>query len=74
MQRGADAIPDSTAHTILDRREAINAAINEAEPQDIVLVLGKGHEQGVEINGVVTPFDDRSEVRRALEQRGLELT
>ena len=74
VQRGADAVPGANARTILDRRDAINAAVNAADPQDIVLILGKGHEQGVEIDGVVTPFDDRSEARRALELRGLKLT
>ncbi len=42
-----------------DRREAIKRALAGANPDDTVLVLGKGHETGQEIAGVVHPFDDR---------------
>jgi UDP-N-acetylmuramoyl-L-alanyl-D-glutamate--2,6-diaminopimelate ligase len=52
-----------------DRRQAIHSAVARAGPQDCVLVLGKGHEQGQEAAGVVTPFDDRAELRQALEAR-----
>ena len=41
-----------------DRRGAIEAAIAWARPGDIVLVAGKGHEAGQEIDGVKHPFDD----------------
>jgi UDP-N-acetylmuramoyl-L-alanyl-D-glutamate--2,6-diaminopimelate ligase len=43
-----------------DRRRAIGLALADAEPDDLVLILGKGHEQGQDIDGVVTPFDDRT--------------
>jgi UDP-N-acetylmuramoyl-L-alanyl-D-glutamate--2,6-diaminopimelate ligase len=43
-----------------DRRRAIGIALADAEPGDLVLILGKGHEQGQEIDGVVEPFDDRT--------------
>ena len=46
-----------------DRREAIAAAIGEAGPQDIVLVAGKGHEQGQQVGDLVLPFDDVSVAR-----------
>jgi UDP-N-acetylmuramoyl-L-alanyl-D-glutamate--2,6-diaminopimelate ligase len=49
-----------------DRRAAIERAVRLAAAGDAVLVLGKGHEQGQEAGGVVTPFDDRVELRRAL--------
>jgi len=49
-----------------DRREAIVTAVRMARPGDIVLVAGKGHETGQEIDGVVHPFDDREVVREAL--------
>jgi UDP-N-acetylmuramoyl-L-alanyl-D-glutamate--2,6-diaminopimelate ligase len=52
-----------------DRRAAIDFAVACAGPGDTVLVLGKGHEQGQEIAGVTTPFDDRIELGRALEAR-----
>ncbi len=54
-------------HEIGDRREAIRAAIDRAGPADVVLVAGKGHETGQEVDGVVHEFDDRAEVRAALE-------
>ena len=46
------------AHNIGDRRYAIAFAIEHAEPDDIVLIAGKGHEQGQEIAGRTLPFDD----------------
>jgi UDP-N-acetylmuramoyl-L-alanyl-D-glutamate--2,6-diaminopimelate ligase len=54
---------------IEDRRAAISFAISQAEPGDTVLLLGKGHESGQEINGVITPFDDRMEIAQAIEAR-----
>jgi len=50
-----------------ERRDAITRAVRLAGPADCVLLLGKGHEQGQEVAGVVTPFDDRLVVREALE-------
>ncbi|HKP18800.1 MAG TPA: UDP-N-acetylmuramoyl-L-alanyl-D-glutamate--2,6-diaminopimelate ligase [Gaiellaceae bacterium] len=53
----------------LDRRVAIARAIELAEPGDIVVIAGKGHERGQEVAGRVLPFDDRevaSEALRAL--------
>ena len=50
-----------------DRARAIGIAAGMAGPDDAVLVLGKGHEQGQEAAGVITPFDDRVELRRAME-------
>ncbi|MEO5853522.1 MAG: UDP-N-acetylmuramoyl-L-alanyl-D-glutamate--2,6-diaminopimelate ligase [Nocardioides sp.] len=42
-----------------DRRAAIRHALGIAAPGDVVLIAGKGHESGQEIDGVVYPFDDR---------------
>jgi UDP-N-acetylmuramoyl-L-alanyl-D-glutamate--2,6-diaminopimelate ligase len=50
-----------------DRQEAIRAACAMAGPGDIVVVAGKGHEQGQTIGTVVHPFDDVAETRAALE-------
>ena len=60
--------PGSSAEVeeVADRRRAIIRAFERARPGDVVLVLGKGHEQGQEIAENVLPFDDRVEVRRAL--------
>ncbi|MCO6564140.1 MAG: UDP-N-acetylmuramoyl-L-alanyl-D-glutamate--2,6-diaminopimelate ligase [Apibacter sp.] len=44
--------------TITDRKEAIQTAIKMAEPKDIILIAGKGHENFQEINGKYFPFDD----------------
>jgi len=49
-----------------DRRAAIETAIGRAEDGDVVVIAGKGHEQGQEIAGVVHPFDDREVARAAL--------
>lgn len=51
------------ATEIGSRRDAIGAAIAEAGPQDIVLVAGKGHEQGQIVGDLVLPFDDVSVAR-----------
>ncbi len=50
-----------------DRRSAIIEALERARTGDVVLVAGKGHETGQEIQGVVHPFDDRVVAREALE-------
>ena len=63
---GIDAI---RVEDIGDRAEAIDVAIRLAEPGDAVVVAGKGHETGQEINGVQHPFDDREQVRAALRRR-----
>lgn len=52
-----------------DRAEAIAAAVNWAQPGDVVLVAGKGHEAGQEIRGVKHPFDDRDVLAAALDKR-----
>jgi UDP-N-acetylmuramoyl-L-alanyl-D-glutamate--2,6-diaminopimelate ligase len=54
-----------------DRREAIRSAVLAGQPGDVVLVLGKGHEQGQEAGGVVAPFDDRVEVLAAIRAPGV---
>ena len=51
------------AMEIGSRRAAIGAAIVEAGPQDIVLIAGKGHEQGQIVGDLVLPFDDVSVAR-----------
>jgi len=54
-----------------DRREAIARAIGEGRPGDVVLIAGKGHEQGQEFaDGRRVPFDDVQVAREALRRRG----
>jgi UDP-N-acetylmuramoyl-L-alanyl-D-glutamate--2,6-diaminopimelate ligase len=57
---------------IPDRAEAITRAISLAEPRDIILIGGKGHEAYQEFADHTIPFDDRQIARRALENRPLE--
>jgi len=52
-----------------DRRSAIARAIALADEGDVVVIAGKGHEQGQDVAGVVTPFDDREVARDALRSR-----
>jgi UDP-N-acetylmuramoyl-L-alanyl-D-glutamate--2,6-diaminopimelate ligase len=54
-----------------DRRRAIGLAIDSADPGDVVVIAGKGHEQGQEFeNGRKEPFDDCLVAREALRRRG----
>jgi UDP-N-acetylmuramoyl-L-alanyl-D-glutamate--2,6-diaminopimelate ligase len=49
-----------------DRRSAIARAIALADEGDVVVIAGRGHEQGQDVAGVVTPFDDREVARELL--------
>jgi UDP-N-acetylmuramoyl-L-alanyl-D-glutamate--2,6-diaminopimelate ligase len=55
--------------SIVDRTEAIGAALAEARQGDVVLVAGKGHEQGQQFADRTIPFDDRAVVRGSLEAK-----
>lgn len=57
---------------VMDRREAIRRAILGAQPESVVLVAGKGHEDYQLVGDRVLPFDDRVEARAALLQRRQE--
>jgi UDP-N-acetylmuramoyl-L-alanyl-D-glutamate--2,6-diaminopimelate ligase len=50
-----------------DRRKAIEYAIEKAKPDDVILVAGKGHEEGQIVGDDVLPFDDREVVKEALK-------
>ena len=54
----------------LDRRAAIARAVESARPGDVVVIAGKGHEQGQQFADRTLPFDDRVAAREALEQLG----
>ncbi len=54
----------------LDRRRAIERALESARPGDVVVIAGKGHERGQEIGGRKLPFDDRQVAREALRRLG----
>jgi UDP-N-acetylmuramoyl-L-alanyl-D-glutamate--2,6-diaminopimelate ligase len=55
--------------TIVDRRQAIARAIEVAEPGDVVLIAGKGHERTQVIGERILPFDDVAVARDALARR-----
>jgi UDP-N-acetylmuramoyl-L-alanyl-D-glutamate--2,6-diaminopimelate ligase len=52
-----------------DRRAAIDRAVAEAGPGDVVVIAGKGHEKYQVIRDRVLPFDDVAEAQSALERR-----
>ncbi len=60
----------ATATVELDRRAAIGLALHAAQPGDVVLIAGKGHESGQTAGGVTVPFDDRVVARDALGALG----
>ncbi len=62
MEEGVD--PAFKRHTIsiVDRKEAIKTAVHLAQPGDIVVIAGKGHEKYQEISGVRNHFDDKEEL------------
>ncbi|QUV85244.1 UDP-N-acetylmuramoyl-L-alanyl-D-glutamate--2,6-diaminopimelate ligase [Chloracidobacterium aggregatum] len=55
-------------HRILDRRQAIAFAIQTAQPGDVVVIAGKGHETYQILNHLTIHFDDREEARQALRR------
>ena len=69
-------VPPGTGEVVVepDRCLAIDRAIAAARAGDVVVVAGKGHEQGQEQDGVVSPFDDRQVVRAALAAHGYDRT
>ena len=63
MTAGLDADERRKALVIADRREAIRTACSLAQPGDVVLVAGKGHETYQIIGDVKHHFDDKEEIR-----------
>ncbi|MGH3880920.1 MAG: UDP-N-acetylmuramoyl-L-alanyl-D-glutamate--2,6-diaminopimelate ligase [Actinophytocola sp.] len=71
-REGALEVPESERGEVVevgDRRAAIGTAVDRAEPGDVVVIAGKGHETGQEIDGVVHPFSDHDELRAAIWAR-----
>ena len=64
------AVPLDPANCLTDRKAAIQRALTLQEPGDVVVILGKGHEQYQEIQGVRYPFNDEAIVTAELIQRG----
>lgn len=66
---GAWSVTDGPVGTVVERagrEEALQEIVALAKPGDVVMALGKGHEVGQEIAGVVHPLDDRAVLRAAL--------
>ncbi|MCD8124329.1 MAG: UDP-N-acetylmuramoyl-L-alanyl-D-glutamate--2,6-diaminopimelate ligase [Lachnospiraceae bacterium] len=57
---------------IPDRREAIRYSIEQAQPGDVIAIIGKGHEDYQEVRGVKTHFSDREEAEAVLRELGLQ--
>jgi UDP-N-acetylmuramoyl-L-alanyl-D-glutamate--2,6-diaminopimelate ligase len=66
LAAAARAAGSARVLSVLDRRRAIETALGEARPQDVVVVCGKGHEQGQVVAGRTLPFSDAGAVREAL--------
>lgn len=66
MKKGVPVDKKKNTLVIVNREEAIRTACALAQPGDIILVAGKGHEKYQEINGVKHPFDDKNILREIL--------
>ena len=66
MQAGMTPRQQQQALVIIDRAEAIKTACQLAQPNDVVLIAGKGHETYQEIQGKRYPFDDREVLKNII--------
>lgn len=70
MEQGVEAHNYKRILRITDRKQAIKTACQLAQPKDIILIAGKGHETYQEIKGVRHHFDDMETVKEILDQLG----
>lgn len=68
MEKGVETQNFKKTIAILDRKQAIKTACQFANPNDIILIAGKGHETYQEINGIRHDFDDLKMVTELLQQ------
>lgn len=68
MLVGGSSVPDVIVEP--DRRAAIAVALDRAEPGDVVVVAGRGHETHLDLGSGLVPFDDRQVVAELLGERG----
>ena len=68
MEKGVEPQNFKKTISILDRKQAIKTACQFANPNDIILIAGKGHETYQEVNGVRHDFDDLKMVTELLQQ------
>lgn len=69
MQEGIGASQYRKVIAVTNRKEAIKTACMMAEPKDIILIAGKGHETYQEIKGVKYDFDDKKVIQEIFEER-----
>ena len=69
MRKGVPPLDYKKTSVIEDRREAILKACEEANPEDIILIAGKGHENYQDIKGLKSHFDDKEELMQAFQLR-----
>jgi UDP-N-acetylmuramoyl-L-alanyl-D-glutamate--2,6-diaminopimelate ligase len=69
-EMSAGATEAAEVVVLADRRAAIALAVGRCGPRDVLVVAGKGHEQGQEYAGRTVPFDDRVVLREALREHG----
>ncbi|MBF7091894.1 UDP-N-acetylmuramoyl-L-alanyl-D-glutamate--2,6-diaminopimelate ligase [Flavobacterium sp. ALJ2] len=68
MEKGVEPQNYKKTLAITDRKQAIKTACQLAQPNDIILIAGKGHETYQEVNGVRHDFDDMLIVKEILAQ------
>jgi UDP-N-acetylmuramoyl-L-alanyl-D-glutamate--2,6-diaminopimelate ligase len=68
MEQGLSSAAKRKYIKIVDRKEAIKAAISFAKAGDIILIAGKGHEKYQEIKGVKTHFDDKEQLQNLFNE------
>lgn len=66
MEKGVPPAETRKTLSILDRKEAIKTAVALAQPGDIILLAGKGHEKYQEVKGRRSPFDDKQVLNEML--------
>jgi UDP-N-acetylmuramoyl-L-alanyl-D-glutamate--2,6-diaminopimelate ligase len=66
----AEQVAAGSLEIILDRRLAIETAITEARPGDVIVIAGKGADREMELTDGKVPFDDREVARAALRRAG----
>jgi UDP-N-acetylmuramoyl-L-alanyl-D-glutamate--2,6-diaminopimelate ligase len=67
MEAGVPVHQTKKTMSIADRKEAIKVICQMAQPNDIILIAGKGHEKYQEINGVKNEFDDKEILKQTLQ-------
>ena len=70
METGLSSSAKRKFISIADRKEAVKTAVSFSQPDDIILIAGKGHEKYQEIKGVKHPFDDKKVLLEMFELLG----